>query len=94
MIWAKSMKRALNHLRELIPRGTHLPWKERLDRINQGYIGWSAYYRMTQVPAQLAAIEAHIRRRLRSQLVGEQKQRRNLFRRLLERGVNRASSTK
>ncbi|MGK5095141.1 hypothetical protein WDW89_24420 [Deltaproteobacteria bacterium TL4] len=43
---------------------------------------------------RLAAIEAHIRRRLRSQLVGEQKQRRNLFRRLLERGVNRASSTK
>ncbi len=51
--------------------------------------GWSSYFGMTYYPAQLKKIEAHIRRRLRSRLVDQQKSKRNLFRKLLKRGVSR-----
>jgi len=44
---------------------------------------------MTYYPAQLKKIEAHVRRRLRSRLVDQQKSRRNLFRKLVKRGVPR-----
>jgi hypothetical protein len=42
---------------------------------------------MTQYPSQLAAIEAHIRRRLRSRIVAQQKKRRHLFDKLVKLGV-------
>ncbi|MCP5418840.1 MAG: hypothetical protein H6965_17335 [Chromatiaceae bacterium] len=57
--------------------------------INNWYVGWSNYFEMTYYPAQLKKIEAHIRRRLRSRLVDQQKSRRNLFRKLVKRGVPR-----
>jgi hypothetical protein len=44
---------------------------------------------MTYYPAQLKKIEAHIRRRLRSRLVDQQKSKRNLYRKLVKRGVSR-----
>ena len=44
---------------------------------------------MTYYPAQLKKIEAHIRRRLRSRLVDQQKSKRNLHRKLIKRGVSR-----
>jgi hypothetical protein len=49
---------------------------------------------MTQFPAQLRAIEAHIRRRLRARLVDQQKKRRNLFRKLKQRGVSHKMAAK
>jgi RNA-directed DNA polymerase len=52
-------------------------------------VGWSSYFAMTYYPAQLKKIEAHIRRRLRSRLVDQQKSKRNLFRKLVKRGVPR-----
>jgi RNA-directed DNA polymerase len=52
-------------------------------------VGWSSYFAMTNYPAQLRKIEAHIRRRLRSRLVDQQKSKRNLFRKLIKRGVSR-----
>jgi len=52
------------------------------------YMGWSSYYRMTQYPAQLVKIESHIRRRLRSRLVAQQKGRRHLFEKLVKRGAS------
>ena len=89
VISAQSMKRALEKVKELIPRGTHLSLSETMKRINSWYIGWSGYYRMTQYPSQLRAIEAHIRRRLRSRIVDQHTRRRHLFKKLMKRGVTR-----
>lgn len=91
-ISAQSMKRALQKVKELTPRGTHLPLELTIKRINNWYRGWAAYYLMTQYPSQFKRIEAHIRRRLRSRLVDQQKRRRHLYRKLIKRGVPRRSS--
>lgn len=88
-ISAQSMNRAMAKTKELTPRGTYLLLEQTIERINRWYMGWSSYYSMTQYPAQLAKIEAHIRRRLRSRLVAQQKKRRHLFKKLLKRGVAR-----
>ena len=93
-ISAVSMKRAMAKVKELTPRGTHLPIEETVKRINQWYIGWSGYYRMTQYPSQLGKIEAHTRRRLRSRIIGQQKRRRHLFRKLVKRNISRAMAAR
>jgi len=89
-ISAKSMKYALQRVRELTPRGTHLTLEATMAAINRWYRGWSAYYSMTDFPSQLRTIEARIRRRLRARLVDQQKSRRNLYRKLWQRGVPRS----
>ncbi|WP_321495691.1 group II intron maturase-specific domain-containing protein [uncultured Desulfobacter sp.] len=93
-ISAQSMKRALEKVKELTPRGTHTPLELTIQRINNWYKGWAGYYLMTQYPSQLKRIEAHIRRRLRSRLVDQQKRRRHLFRKLIKRGVSRKAAAK
>jgi len=80
---------ALARVKELTPRGTHLTLEASIERINSWYVGWSSYFAMTHYPAQLRKIEAHIRRRLRSRLVDQQKSKRNLYRKLIKRGVSR-----
>ena len=57
-------------------------------------MGWANYYSMTQYPAQLRKIEGHARRRLRSRLVDQQKSKRNLFKKLVSRGVSRGLAAK
>jgi len=89
-----SMLRAMTKVKELTPRGTHLSIEQTIKRINNWYLGWSAYYSMTEFPAQLYAVEARTRRRLRARIVKQQKQRRNLFRKLISRGVPRTSAGK
>lgn len=89
-ISAKSMARAMSKVKELTPRGTHLTMEETIKRINNWYIGWSGYYRMTQYPIQLAFVESHIRRRLRARIVCQQKSERSLFDKLISRGVSRS----
>lgn len=89
VISAQSMKRAMQKVKELTPRGTHLPLEVTMKRINSWYIGWSGYYMMTQYPSQLRNIEAHVRRRLRSRFVDQQKKRRHLFKKLIRRGVSK-----
>jgi RNA-directed DNA polymerase len=89
VISAQSIKRAMQKVKALTPRGTHQPLEVTMKRINSWYKGWSGYYMMTQYPSQLQAIEAHIRRRLRSRFVDQQKKRRYLFRKLIKRGVSR-----
>jgi RNA-directed DNA polymerase len=89
VISAQSMKRAMQKVKELTPRGTHLPLEATMKQINSWYTGWSGYYSMTQYPSQLRNIEAHIRRRLRSRFVDQQKKRRHLFKKLIKRGVPR-----
>lgn len=85
----KALQRAMDKVQELTPRGTHLRLEESIERINSWYVGWASYFALTNYPAQLRKIEAHIRRRLRSRLIDQQKNRRNLYRKLTKRGVPR-----
>jgi len=90
----KALQRAMERVKELTPRGTHQTMEATIAEINKWYKGWSSYYAMTYYPAQLRKIEAHIRRRLRSRLVDQQKNRRNLLRKLVKRGVPRGQAAK
>lgn len=85
----KSMARAMKRVKELTPRGTHQKLETTMEEINRWYRGWSSYYSLTQFPAQFVEIEAHIRRRLRSRIIDQQKSRRNLFNKLRKKGVSR-----
>lgn len=64
VISGQSMKRAMQKVKELTPRGTYMTLEHTMKRINEWCIGWSGYYLITQYPSQLRNIEAHIRRRL------------------------------
>jgi group II intron reverse transcriptase/maturase len=90
----KALQTAMAKVKELTPRGAHLTLEKTLEEINSWYVGWAGYFQMTYYPAQLKKIEAHIRRRLRSRLVDQQKSRRNLYRKLVKRGVPRRQATK
>ncbi len=85
----QALQLAMAKVKELTPRGTHRTLETTLAEINGWYVGWSGYFGMTYYPSQLKRIEAHIRRRLRSRLVDQQKSKRNLLRKLLKRGVPR-----
>jgi len=84
----KSIRRAMDKVKELTPRGTSEALEDTIKRINSWYVGWSNYYSMTQYPSQLKVVEAHIRRRLRSRIVDQQKSQRHLFNKLRKRGVS------
>ena len=71
--------KAMEKVKELIPRGTHLPIEKAMQEDKHMVQGWASYFKMTQYPAQLRAIEAHIRRRLRARIVTQQKKKRNLL---------------
>ena len=71
--------KAMEKVKDLIPRGTHLQIEQAINEVNIWYQGWASYFKMTQYPAQLKGIEAHIRRRFRSRLVSQQKRKRNLI---------------
>jgi len=90
----KALQTAMAKVKELTPRGAHLTLEKTLEEINSWYVGWAGYFQMTYYPAQLKKIEAHIRRRLRSRLVDQQKSRRNLYRKLVKRGVPRRQAAK
>jgi hypothetical protein len=85
-----SMNRAMAKVKELTPRGTYRTLEKTIEGINKWYMGWSQYYSMTQYPSQLKKIEAHVRRRLRSRIIGQQKKRRHLFNKLIKRGLSRS----
>jgi RNA-directed DNA polymerase len=84
----KALQTAMDKVKALTPRGTETRLDTTLKSINPWYVGWSSYYSLSQYPAQLGKIEAHIRRRLRARLVDQQKRRRFLFRKLINRGVS------
>lgn len=90
----KSMQRARDKVKELTPRGTHIAIEKTIEKINKWYVGWSIYHMMGQYPSQLATIEAHIRRRLRSRIISQQKKKRHLAEKLIQRGVNRSFAFK
>ncbi len=93
-ISSQSMKRAMQKVKELTPRGTNITLEQTIQRINSWYMGWSGYYLMTQYPNQFACIEAHVRRRLRARFVDQNKKRRFLFRKLVKQGVSWKSAAK
>ena len=89
-----TIKKAMDKVKELIPRGSHLTIEKTMQEINKWYRGWASYFKMTQYPAQLKGIEAHVRRRLRARIVGQQKKRRNLVSKLVKRGINKKKAAK
>ncbi|MEI6750669.1 MAG: group II intron reverse transcriptase/maturase, partial [Bacteroidota bacterium] len=89
-----SMNRAMAKVKELTPRGTSLNLETTIKAANCWYVGWANYYGMTQYPSQLFNIEAHMRRRCRSRIVDQQKSKRNLFEKLISRGVSRGLAAK
>jgi RNA-directed DNA polymerase len=93
-ISAVSLHKAMEKVKELTPRGTSQSIETSVERINRWYGGWANYFKMTQYPAQLAKIEAHIRRRLRARIVSQQKRKRHLFEKLVQRGVKRTTAAK
>ena len=70
-----ALNKAMEKVKELIPRGTNLSIENAIDKINSWYHGWASYFKMTQYPAQLQSVEAHIRRRLRARIVSQQKKK-------------------
>jgi RNA-directed DNA polymerase len=90
----KALQTAMDKVKALTPRGTHKMLEPTLDKINEWYVGWSNYYSLTNYPSQLHKIEAHIRRRLRSRLVSQQKRKQHLYRNLVKRGVPRKQASK
>lgn len=93
-ISAKSMQRAMDKVKLLTPRGTNKTIEATIEEFNSWYLGWAGYYKMTEFPSQLASIEAHFRRRIRSRIVDQQKSERNLFNKLVERGVPKSMARK
>jgi RNA-directed DNA polymerase len=84
-----SYNKAMEKVKSLIPRGTHLPIEQAIEQFNEWYRGWGTYFSMTQYPAQLEALEAHARRRYRARFVRQQKRPRNLYHKLVKRGVSK-----
>jgi RNA-directed DNA polymerase len=85
----KALQTAMAKVKALTPRGTHKTLETNLKEINQWYVGWANYYSLTYYPSQLRKVEAHIRRRLRSRLVYQQKRKKPLYHALVKRGVPR-----
>lgn len=90
----KAINKAMETVNTLTPRESNLPLERALEQINIWYKGWASYFKMTQFPAQLKGIEAHIRRRLRARFVKQQKRRRNLYRKLIKLGVGKKAVAK
>ena len=55
-----ALSKAMEKVKELIPRGTNLPIEKAIEKINSWYCGWASCFKMTQYPAQLRLIEGHI----------------------------------
>lgn len=81
------LSKAMEKVKELIPRRTNLTIEQAIEKINSWYRGWASYFKMTQYPAQLRFIEAHIRRRLRARIISQQKKKRHLVTKLIKRDV-------
>lgn len=90
IISTKAMAHAMDKVEALTPRRTHLSFETQIAEINRWHRGWKNYFQITEVPQQLATIEAHIRRRLRARIIAAQKRRRHLASKLERQGISRA----
>lgn len=89
-----ALAKAMEKVKALTPRGTSQSVEQTIQEVNKWYVGWANYFQMTQYPAQLRKIEAHVRRRLRARTVSQQKRRRHLYQKLIKRGVKRNIAAK
>jgi RNA-directed DNA polymerase len=89
IISAKSMERAMDKIKELVPRGSSQPIERSIEEFNRWYRGWSAYYEMTGRPKQFVTLEGHARRRFRARLAKNLKRRCNIKRALVKAGVSK-----
>lgn len=83
-----AFNKAMEKVKLLIPRRSHLPIEKTIERFSVWYRGWATYFGMTQFPSQLKALEAHARRRLRARLAVQQKRPCFLVRKLVKMGVS------
>ena len=90
----KSLVRAREKLREIIPRNGGTSVEQTLEKFNIWYTGWAQYFAMTYYPSQFKSIEAHARRRLRARIIKNCKRRKYLFRKLREAGASRTIARK
>jgi group II intron reverse transcriptase/maturase len=93
-ISAASMSKAMEKVKELSPRGTHLQVEKSIERFNRWYRGWATYFEVTRFPSQFRKIEAHFRRRIRAQMINDHKRRRFICRKLKKRGVRKRTAEK
>lgn len=82
-----ALNKAMEQVKDLIPRNTNVRLEQTINDFNRWYKGWAEYFAMTQYPSQLKAIEAHARRRLRARFVRQKKRIRTLYRSLVNRKV-------
>lgn len=89
-----AFNKAMEKIKILIPRGSHIRIEAAIAEVNKWFRGWASYFKMTQYPDQLKAIEAHIRRRFRARIIKQQKKKRNLLALLQRNGINKKSAAK
>ena len=83
------LTRANKKVQELIPRNKGRALPDVIKEINMWLRGWYEYVKITEYPAQIKRIEAHIRRRLRAMLIKQKlkRQRKYLAKFLYKQGV-------
>jgi len=86
--------KAMERVKELIPRGSHKTMEKSMEEVNRWYTGWGNYFKMSQYPAQFQSIEARIRRRFRARFVKQCKRKRSLHKKLKRLGVSNKQSAK
>lgn len=83
----QSIKRFKDKVRELTSRSRGISLKERLERLNTYLRGWMGYFRLTQAPSVLEALDEWIRRRLRMCLLKQWKKPATKRRKLVALGI-------
>lgn len=88
----KAIKRAFEKIKLLIPRKSGKSLRMTIEEVNKWFRGWYEYFRLTRYPTQFVKIEAHIRRRLRAKVVKQKKQKRILYRFLINKGIRKKTA--
>ena len=91
-ISGEKIKKAMERVRRLTPRNNDKSVKEQIEKINEWLRGWFEYVKITEFPAQLNKIEAHIRRRLRAKIIKQKKRKRFILRYLEKKNIRRDSA--
>jgi RNA-directed DNA polymerase len=85
----KLMAKANDKISKLIPRNTNKTMDKLIKEANVWLRGWFEYVKITHYPAQIAKIEAHIRRKLRAKVIKQKKRRKNLYRWFVSKGIKK-----
>ena len=92
----RTMANLSRKTRALTPRNWGKPLKACFERLNRYIRGWSGYFwacSAENVERLLKWTDAHIRRRIRAIIVKQRKNRRNLIRLLVSRGISRGAAS-